>query len=351
MTGGALQRSGRATILDVAQAAGVSRQTVSNTLNNPERVAPSTLERVTREIDRLGFTPHAGAQQLRRRRTGAYGFDVDPSGIGGMGPILSEFLVSLTALAPRHGHHLVTFAGHGDTVLTAYEQLWSTGLVDGFVLGDTTVGDQRPGWLLENEIPFVAFGRIWDRPELAHWVDVDGRLGMELGVGHLLEQGYTSVAYLGWPSGSPVGDDRRRGWLAGLAAAGLADQRVAEEVVQDLGQATAVAGRLLDQLDLDAAPAVLCASDTLALGTFRAARARGLEPGSDLGIMGFDDSDIAVAVELTSLRQPLAEAATQAWRLLVEGGTEQAEPVLLPPRLVPRASTQRSRSVEAPPGT
>lgn len=347
MTETGRQRSGRATILDVARAAGVSRQTVSNTVNNPERVAPVTLERVTREIDRLGFTPNAAAQQLRRRRTQAYGFDVDPSGIGGMGPILGEFLVSLTALAPSHGRHLVTFSGHGEGALTAYEQLLSTGLVDGFVLGDTTTGDPRPGWLLDNQIPFVAFGRIWDQPELPHWVDVDGRAGMQLAVRHLLDQGYGSVAYLGWPKGSPVGDDRRRGWLAGLAEAGLADARVAEEVVQDLGHATAAAGRLLDRLDLTEAPAVLCASDTLALGTFRAARARGLEPGRDLGIMGFDDSDIAVAVELTSLRQPLAEAATHAWRLLEDGAGPDAEPVLLPPALVTRASTTRRR----PPGT
>ncbi|HEY8306232.1 MAG TPA: LacI family DNA-binding transcriptional regulator, partial [Lapillicoccus sp.] len=55
----------RPTIINVAQAAGVSRQTVSNALNNPERVAPSTLERVHAAIEQLGFTPNAAAQHLR----------------------------------------------------------------------------------------------------------------------------------------------------------------------------------------------------------------------------------------------------------------------------------------------
>lgn len=336
------ERRGRATIVDVAAAAGVSRQTVSNVLNSPERVAPPTRERVSREIERLGFTPHAAAQQLRRRRAHAYGFDVDPSGIGGMGPVLSEFLVSLTASAPSHDRHLVTFASRPGSVVQDYDRLLATGLVDGFVIGDTRVGDPRPDWLLERDVPFVAFGRIWDRPELGHWVDVDGRAGMKLGVSHLLGEGYESVAFLGWPEGSAVGDDRRRGWLAGLAAAGLADEPVAEESVQDLGEATAAAGRLLDRLGpARGTHALLCASDTLALGAYRAARGRGLEPGRDVGILGFDDSEIAVAVELTSLRQPLAEAAAHAWRLL---GSDQADAdpsVLLTPTLVPRASTSR----------
>jgi DNA-binding LacI/PurR family transcriptional regulator len=343
------QPSGRATIVDVAAAAGVSRQTVSNVLNSPERVARPTRERVTREIERLGFTPHAAAQQLRRRRAHAYGFDVDPSGIGGMGPVLSEFLVSLTSAAPSHGSHLVTFSSRAGSVVQDYEQLLATGLVDGFVIADTQPGDPRPEWLLKRNVPFVAFGRVWDRPELDRWVDVDGRAGMQLGVSHLIGQGYESIGFLGWPAGSPVGDDRRRGWLAGLADAGLADDPMAEEAAQDLGAATAAAGRLLDRLGpargsiARGSIAVLCASDTFALGAHRAARARDLEPGRDVGIVGFDDSDIAVALELTSLRQPLAEVASHAWRLFESEQSGQDSSVLLTPTIVSRASTSRRR--------
>ena len=65
---GGLARSGRATIVDVARAAGVSRQTVSNAVNKPDRVAPDTLARVQREVERLGYTPNAAAQQLRSHK-------------------------------------------------------------------------------------------------------------------------------------------------------------------------------------------------------------------------------------------------------------------------------------------
>jgi DNA-binding LacI/PurR family transcriptional regulator len=331
------QSRGRATIVDVATAAGVSRQTVSNALNFPDRVAPGTLLRVHREIERLGFTPNAAAQQLRRRKASAYGFEVNPSGAGKMGHILDGFLVELTVAAPDHSCHLVTFAPDLANLLSGYDSILSTGLVDGFVLGDTRHDDPRPAWLLQNDVPFVTFGRIWDEPQMGRWVDVDGRAGMRLGVEHLLAQGYTSIAYLGWPDGSPVGDDRRRGWLGGLADAGLADSPIAEETVQDLPAATAAADRLLGRLGPDGA--ILCASDLLALGALRAVRNRGLEPGRDIGVVGFDDSDVAEALQLTSLRQPLRQAAAEAWRIVHEKGTDLALTALLAPTLTVREST------------
>jgi LacI family transcriptional regulator len=181
---------------------------------------------------------------------------------------------------------------------------------------------------------------------MGRWVDVDGRAGMELAVGHLLGQGYTSIAYHGWPDGSPVGDDRRRGWLAGLAAAGLADDPIAEEAVQDLPTATAAADRLLARLGPDSA--ILCASDLLALGALRAVRNRGLEPGRDIGVVGFDDSDVAEALQLTSLRQPLQQAAAEAWRIVHEKGTDLSLTALLAPTLTVRESTSRTSDAATP---
>ncbi len=334
--------AGRATIVDVARAAGVSRQTVSNVLNRPERVSPDTLERVQREIDRLRFTPHVSAQQLRRRRASAYGFEVNPSGHGRLGHVLDEFLVELTVAAPDHASHLVTFAPDPDDVVAGYRQTLASGLVDGFVLADTRHDDPRPQWLIEHGVPFVSFGRVWDRPDLDRWVDVDGRAGVRIAVEHLLGQGYEQVGFLGWPAGSPVGDDRRAGWADALTAAGLPVTAPAEESVQDLEQATEAAERMLARLGSDAA--VVCASDLLALGALRAARERGLEPGRDVGVVGFDDTDVAEAMQLSSVHQPVADAARTAWRLLLDGQREATATasVLLEPSLTVRASSRRA---------
>lgn len=338
MASGAGRASDRVTIIDVAEAAGVSRQTVSNALNKPHLLATDTLDRVHEAISRLGFAPNAAAQQLRRRKASAYGFEVNPSGAGRLGHILDGFLVEMTASAPGHASHLVTFAPELDGLIEGYDRLLGTGLVDGFVLGDTRRGDPRPGWLLDNGVPFVAFGRIWDRPELGGWVDVDGRAGMRLAVEHLLAQGYDRVAWLGWPDGSPVGDDRRSGWLDALAAAGHDDDAsMAEESVQDLAEATQAAERLLSRLGPRSA--VLCASDLLALGAVRAIRNHELRLGVDVGVVGFDDSDVAEALQLTSLRQPLRAAAERAWQIVRDGAPGPDATALLAPTLSVRASS------------
>jgi LacI family transcriptional regulator len=337
----------RATIVDVAAAANVSRQTVSNVLNRPDRVAAPTLERVRREIDRLGFTPHVSAQQLRRQRASAFGFEVNPSGHRRMGYILDEFFVELTVSAPSHAAHLVAFAPDPDDVLAGYRKTLASGLVDGFVLADTRTDDPRPPWLIEQRVPFVSFGRVWDQTELTRWVDVDGGAGVLQAVRHLADAGYSRIGWLGWPAGSNVGDDRRRGWAEGLRELGLDADAPAEESVQDLDEATEAAESLVTRLlargrgDV----AVVCASDLLALGVLRAVRNHGLVPGVDVGIVGFDDTDVAAAMQLTSVRQPVAEAARTAWDLLLNPRLEG--PVLLEPDLTVRASTVRSSTVRA----
>ena len=332
----------RATIIDVAAAAGVSRQTVSNALNNPERVAPDTLSRVNREIARLGFSPNAAAQQLRRHRAQAYGFEINPRATGHMGHVVDGFLVELTMAARGHHSHLVTFAPTDGDPVGDYEHLLGTGLVDGFVITDTTRNDPRPRWLIGNSVPFVSFGRMWDSPELGRWVDIDGRAGLEAAVDHLLRAGYDTVGYLGWSDGTPLGDDRRRGWLSALAAAGAADDPLCEQCPDELGEAVLAADRLLARMQGRGRGAVVCASDLLALGAVRAIRNRGLSVGSDVGLVGFDDSTVAEALQLTSVQQPLADAAREAWRILHESGTDSSHTSLLTPTLTIRSSSSPS---------
>ena len=83
------------TVTDVAAAAGVSRQTVSNVLNAPEIVRPETRERVQRVIARLGYRPHASARRLRTRVSSTIGVRLDPGTDGVSGALLDRFLHAL----------------------------------------------------------------------------------------------------------------------------------------------------------------------------------------------------------------------------------------------------------------
>ena len=336
----------RATLVDVAAASGVSRQTVSNVLNAPDRVAPGTRERVRREIDRLGFRPNVAARALRRRRSAALGLQVGQPDGRSLGTFLTPFLYELTVAARRHDMHVVTFsAAAPDDPAQEYERLLGVRAVDGFLLTDTRHDDPRPTWLRSRAVPFGSFGRVWDDPTVTAWVDVDGVEGVAAGVRHLVAQGYHSVGFLGWPAGSPVGDDRRAGWLTATAAAGLRGEGLEAAASQDVEAAAEAAAPLLAELGTGGA--LVCASDTLALGAWTVLRERGLRPGVDVGLVGFDDSEIASSFGLTSLRQPLSKIARTMLDLFAaaDGSSAEDRPaagVLLPPTVVERASSRRA---------
>lgn len=342
-------RPPRVTITDVARAAGVSRQTVSNSVNRPDRVRPDTLTRVLGEVDRLGYRPSSAAQTLRHQRAGAIGTELNA-----VSPVPSDiafpFLVALTFAATRHGCHMVPFSERQDFPhLNGYQEMMRRRLVDAFVLSDTHPGDPRPGWLTAQGIPYASFGRVYDDPTATSWADVDGAAGTAEAVAHLRHQGYAEIAFAGWPQGSWVGDDRRRGWLQGLEAAGLSP---GPEVTssQLMPQARAAGDRLLEQL----APggAVVCASDVIALGVQQAALARGLRPGADIGIVGFDGSGPARLQGISTLSQPLDRIAEHLLVLVhdqLEGAPAPDAGQLFLPTLTTGPSTERAPHRKAQP--
>ena len=333
----------RATIHDVAAAAAVSRQTVSNVLNSPQVVRPETRARVQAEIDRLGYRPSSAARSMRNQRAGAVGYELNA--VDGGGDIGHLVLTALTVQTPTFGVHMVPFADptHFPAV-EAYQDMARRNLVDAFIFADTHSGDPRPDWLQEARIPFATFGRIYSHPELTSWVDVDGHAGLGTAVRHLVDQGYGTVGYLGWPlhlEDPAVAEDRHQGWRDAVDELGVAGPDGATD--QDLGAATSAAGELLDQLG--PGDAVACASDLLALGVLYAASARGLQVGRDLGVVGFDGSLLATRHGLTTVDQPYDALASHLLRLVhdqLAGGAQPPAGQLLAPTLTPGPSTDRS---------
>ena len=331
----------RATINDVANAAGVSRQTVSNAVNAPDRVAPDTLERVLAEIDRLGFRPSRAAKTLKQERAGALGIELNSLGFGRLGAVIDSFLVELTTRSRRHDAYVVPFTAK-DPVnpLDAYEDIVASRIADGFVLTDTRHNDPRPAWLADRSIPFASFGRVWDDPTVTTWVDVDGAAGVSDAVRHLVEAGFERIGWLGWPDGSPVGDDRRSGWLRTTEELGVAHPEWQGHAEQRFEAAAAAAAPLIDRLGRGGA--LVCASDALAVGAWKVLLERGITPGTDFGLVGFDDTDLAPAIGLTTLRQPLPDVAETVLHMLGSGTPTHAvstHGVLLTPQLVVRASS------------
>ena len=121
------------------------------------------------------------------------------------------------------------------------------------------------------------------------------------------------MAWLGWEKTSRIGQDRRTGWQDAMRAAGLDVTGLAVRISDNVDAARMAAHQLLDDTSVTG---FVCASDTLAIGVLHALAERGLRPGADIGVVGFDDS-LAAQVTwpgLTSVRQPLEQVAEELVR-------------------------------------
>lgn len=334
------------TINDVATVARVSRQTVSNVLNAPDRVRPDTAERVRDAIQRLGYQPHRLARNLKTRSSRMIGYEIARTPPGTINPVLDRFVHALVETARDGGYHVLLFTpddNDDNGQVAAYDELVGTHTVDGFVLSEVNYGDPRAAALQERGAPFVTFGR----PDLAiphAWVDVDGAAGTAAVVEHLLERGHEQLAFVGWPPGSATGDRRAEGFARALADAGRHHDPALDIRVEDSIDEGA---RALHQLlDRPASPtAIACVSDSIAAGVLRGARDRGLTVGTDLAVTGFDDTPIAglLTPPLTSVRQPLEAVArrivSRLTALLAGEEIDETPGELLAPELVVRESS------------
>lgn len=334
---------GHVTLGDVARHVGVSAQSVSNALNSPDRVAPLTRERILAAVQELGYRPNRSAQALRNQRSRLIGVKVEASRDDRAALLLDQFLHALAESARGAGCHLILCQADTEIEeIAAYRELLDTTSVDAFVLASTHAGDRRAAALREWQVPFATFGRSWDDDSDLAWVDVDGRAGIRAATEHVAAQGHRVIGYVGWPMPSETGRDRRKGWWDACAALGLPVDRHAE-VPDDFAAGRDAAHRLLD----GGAPAtaIVCASDTLALGALRALDERGLRPGPDVAVTGFDNSPAAALTTpgLTSLRQPLEQVAQDLMAAIEEllAGTPTRRQTLLSPELVVRESSLR----------
>ena len=152
-------RSGRATIKEVASAAGVSTQTVSRVINDRPDVSPKTRKRVQEVIDRLGYQPSALARSLIQQRS--YTLGVVTAGLKYIGP--SRTLSGITSAAEEAGYSLLLKElPHFDAaeIEPIFQKLLSRH-VDGIIWGragksERTVNGSKPRWI--SVVPIVHTG-------------------------------------------------------------------------------------------------------------------------------------------------------------------------------------------------
>lgn len=325
-------------VRDVAAVAGVSVGTVSNVLNNPERVGRRTRERVEETMRSLGFVGSRAAGQLRSQVSKLIGVVVPDVG----NPYWASVLRGVETVADRHRLTLVVGSTHQDPerqrrLLRALE---SQG-VDGLIVAP--IVDRTADWRSFEARRFGVVTLERQKPGSPDaWVSLDDVEGARLAMDHIVELGHRRVALVNGPSRVSWCAERRKGAVAAVRNRGLDPADVIVDIVVDdltVAEGRAAVGQLLDSGDVSA---VMCVNDMLALGVLLATRERGLRVPEDIALVGYDDADFAQALmpPLTTVRQPSFEMGVAAATLLL-GARGPGDHIEFEPRLVIRASTAR----------
>jgi DNA-binding LacI/PurR family transcriptional regulator len=292
----------------------------------------------------LDYRPNQIARNMRVMRSYMIGYSWVPTTPNQANHILDQFLSSMVLEAEAAGYHLLPFPyREGDAHVDDYRELINTGRVDGFVLSSVNYDDPRIAFLLEENFPFVAFGR--SNPELDFpYVDVDGAAGMLQATQYLISLGHCRIAVIGWPEDSRVGNERLRGYREAMHAAGI---EICPEWIErgegafEFGRHAAA--RLLNLPAPNRPSAIVALNDTLAIGALHAAREQGLGVGREIAVIGFDDAPMSqyLLPPLTTIRQPIREAGRKCVEFLIarmKGDQRLEHQVLLKPELIVRAS-------------
>jgi LacI family transcriptional regulator len=330
----------RAGVVDVAARAGVSLGTVSNVLNRPDRVSPRTRERVLRAIEELGFVRNEAARQLRAGKSRTVGLVV----LDVRNPFFTDVAAGVEDTAAASGSSVVLCNSNDDV---AREQHYLSMLKEQRAFGIliTPVGDDDRAIeeIRRMGTPVVLVDRPASRRQCS--VSVNDRLGGELAVAHLIEQGHTRIAFVGGPVSLDQVSQRLAGARAAVAAAGLPPDSLTVVETPRLDVESGRAGGATLAAARTRPTAAFCANDLLALGVLQDAVRRGRSVPDDLAIVGYDDIDFAAAaaVPLTSVRQPRFQLGRTAMELLLEEATgpesHQHRQVVFEPDLVVREST------------
>lgn len=344
---GQAQKGRQPSMGDVARRAGVALGTVSNALNNPEKLSPSTYDKVRSAMDELGFVRNRLAKNLATGSGDLIGFVIVD--------ISNSLFVDIARGAEQAAleKSFKLLLANSDVKLerqNLYLDLFDESRVDGLLLAP-----------LDAPLDGAARARGHGRPVvLVNWpghddeycgVTVDEELGGYTAVRHLIDQGCRSILFAGGPLTLNAVRERLTGAQRAVREADAAVQLEFMETDRLTAPAGLQVGKTLSERPAERRPdGIFAAADALAAGCAQALMYAGISIPDDLAIIGYDDNHFTAdhVVPISTVGQPGHAMGRIALDLLVEeikDPDHRHRTVVLEPSLIVRKSTTRGARV------
>ena len=325
-------------IRDVAKAAGVSVATVSKVLNGYTTVNQQTKEKVLRIVKETRFTPNSAARALVGRRSMTIGMFLTT---GLAHPFFAHILTGMEQSLKAMGYDLIYLTQIHWNKEYSFVRHCQSRNVEGVVVFGFQHDDMDFAELIDSGIPTL-FIDLDVKDKRTGFISSDNESGVRDAIRYLTGLKHRRIAFLSGIGSSYVSRHRLLGYRAGLEEAGIAFDEsyvVASDFEKEGGYRA-----MKRLLELSTPPtAVICSSDTGAVGAIQAIREAGLSVPGDISVVGFDDIDLASHVHpaLTTVRQDTNTIGRKAIELLDALITdEETEPpeAIVPTTLVVRES-------------
>lgn len=305
----------RVTIIDVANAVGVSRQTVSRAINNQDDISLKTKQRVMKAIKKLNYHPNRLAQGMVTNKTRTVGLLVDDIN----NPYFAEISRSIQDEAQVHNYNI--FIYNADQIAEKeihYLNLLAIQGVDGIiaVIGDNNDDAIRSFLEKYENIPLVMLNNSIEHPRVST-VRVNIFGGAKLAVRYLVNKGHENIGMINSSRESGMSLNRITGFKYTLEAEGLCGDMITADSPSMRGgyQATI---RLLEKYPR--ITAIFSYSDFMALGSMRACYELGRNIPDDISLIGFDNTipGSMLTPALSTVDTDISETGRQSMRRILE---------------------------------
>src|SRR6516164_7317264 len=316
---------GKVTIIEIADAAGVSKSTVSLVLTGRGSVRPETRQHVLQTMRSLGYVYNRGAANLRNAQSRIVGLVLNDLS----NPFFAEFAIGVEKVLQMAGY--VTFVANTAESVVRQEQVMRMMREHGaggvILCPALDTRAEHLDWAESAETALLVAIRRLPGVE-ASLVVPDNITGASWITRHLLNLGHEHIAYLGGMHSMVVRQERHKGFVTAMESAGLHVDPALN--LESMPTRDGGFGAMSAVLALSDRPtAVVCYNDVVAIGAMLAAARRGLVVGRDIAIVGFDDTSEArhVSPALTTIAiDPIGLGERAAAMLLDRITNPSAEP-------------------------
>lgn len=293
-------------IKDIAKAAGVSVSTVSNALNEKKNVGQSTREKILKLCDEMGYYPNMAGKNLKMGTSNTILFnfsDFDRS-------FYLKIIKGINDYAEANDFDMMICTNK------ACEKYMRSNLTSGCISLDVKMENEMIVKAANENYPIVVLDRILQKPFVKSIVMNNYDVMAEM-IQRIVDLGYRKFGFVGGLENTEDNRERYQAFLDVLEKNHLQFNRK-QYYSGDYREKSGQTAANIMMLSGNIPEVVVCANDNMAIGAMKAFEERGLRVPQDVSVTGFDDSDMAGAVGLTTISIPNYERGYMAAQSLVD---------------------------------